>query len=161
MGFYLKGFYEIFNLLGKILSGKSDEIFCNWRNFSTSNLMYKSDEIFCKWRKIFPDKVLSMWSMWRKLYKMFFFLFSIILQVFIHNPHKRLNLVGGRVEASQQSTSDVNLLNINQQVSSICCGSLDDSQRDLLFVGTPTNLLAYDVENNSDLFYNDVRVFLI
>lgn len=76
-------------------------------------------------------------------------------KVFIHNPHQRLNLVGGRVEVSQTS-SDINLLNINQQVSAICCGSLDDSERDLLFIGTPTNLLAYDVENNSDLFYQDV-----
>ena len=28
--------------------------------------------------------------------------------------------------------------------------------RDILLVGSPTNLLAYDVENNSDLFYVDV-----
>ena len=26
----------------------------------------------------------------------------------------------------------------------------------MLLVGTPTNFLAYDVENNSDLFYKDV-----
>ena len=80
--------------------------------------------------------------------------------MFIHNPHKRLNLVGGRVEVAS-SSSDINLLNINQQVSSVCCGSLDDSERDLLFVGTPTNLLAYDVENNSDLFYQEVKLIII
>eukprot|EP00794_Sanderia_malayensis_P016830 gene16830-18528_t len=76
-------------------------------------------------------------------------------KVFIHNPHSRLN-VGGRItESGSGTSSDINLLNINQHVSSICTGSLDDSERDLLFVGTPTNLLAYDVENNSDLFYKD------
>jgi len=80
-------------------------------------------------------------------------------QVFIHNPHKRLNLVGGRVEVAQ-SSNDINLLNINQQVSALCCGSLDDSERDLLFIGTPTNLLAYDVENNSDLFYQEVNIHI-
>lgn len=78
-------------------------------------------------------------------------------QVFIHNPHKRLEKAGGRLETS---TGDISLLNINQQVSSLNCGSLDDSSRDTLFVGTQTNLLAYDVENNSDLFYKEVRSLL-
>ena len=77
--------------------------------------------------------------------------------MFIHNPHKRLEKAGGRLETS---TGDISLLNINQQVSSLNCGSLDDSSRDTLFVGTQTNLLAYDVENNSDLFYKEVRSFL-
>ena len=30
-------------------------------------------------------------------------------------------------------------------------------ERDILAIGTPTTLLAYDVENNSDLFYKEVR----
>lgn len=76
-------------------------------------------------------------------------------KVFIHNPHKRLDRLGGRLEQNK-TNADITLLNINQQVSALCCGSLDDSQRDVLFVGTPTNLLAYDVENNSDLFYKEV-----
>ena len=74
--------------------------------------------------------------------------------MFIHNPHTRLSR-GGRLDATG-SSSDISLLNINQQVSAVCTGSLDDSERDILFVGTPTNLLAYDVENNSDLFYKEV-----
>ncbi|XP_057298017.1 Bardet-Biedl syndrome 2 protein-like [Hydractinia symbiolongicarpus] len=76
-------------------------------------------------------------------------------KVFIHNPHKRLDRLGGRLEQNK-TNADISLLNINQQVSALCCGSLDDSQRDMLFVGTQTNLLAYDVENNSDLFYKEV-----
>ena len=80
------------------------------------------------------------------------------IQVFIHNPHKRLEKAGVRLETS---TGDISLLNINQQVSSLNCGSLDDSSRDTLFVGTQTNLLAYDVENNSDLFYKEVRSLLL
>lgn len=78
--------------------------------------------------------------------------------MFIHNPHKRLDRLGGRLEQNK-TNADITLLNINQQVSALCCGSLDDSQRDVLFVGTPTNLLAYDVENNSDLFYKEVTTF--
>lgn len=75
--------------------------------------------------------------------------------MFIHNPHSRLTQ-GGRLEVAGSTSSDISLLNINQHVNAICTGSLDESDRDILFVGTPTNLLAYDVENNSDLFYKDV-----
>ena len=31
-------------------------------------------------------------------------------------------------------------------------------ERDILAIGTPTTLLAYDVENNSDLFYKEVML---
>ncbi len=81
-------------------------------------------------------------------------------QVFIHNPHSRL-LEGGRLEYSKGSSTDISLLNINQHVSAVCTGSLDDKKRDILFVGTPTNLLAYDVQDNSDLFYKDVSTLNI
>nr|XP_047128260.1 Bardet-Biedl syndrome 2 protein isoform X2 [Hydra vulgaris] len=76
-------------------------------------------------------------------------------KVFIHNPHTRIGNYSGRLETGQLS-ADISLLSINQQVSSVACGSLDESSRDRLFVGTPTNLLAYDVENNSDLFYKEM-----
>ena len=57
--------------------------------------------------------------------------------------------------------NDLSLLNINQAVSSITAGQLNvNSQNDVLVVGTQTNLLAYDVENNSDLFYKDVSPYI-
>ena len=34
-------------------------------------------------------------------------------------------------------------------------------ERDILAIGTPTTLLAYDVENNSDLFYKEVMKILL
>ena len=34
-------------------------------------------------------------------------------------------------------------------------------ERDILAIGTPTSLLAYDVENNSDLFYKEVTRILL
>ena len=52
--------------------------------------------------------------------------------------------------------SDISLLNINQQVSAVCAGQLGESEKDILIVGTPTNLLAYNVQDNSDVFYKDV-----
>ena len=58
------------------------------------------------------------------------------------------------------ATGDVSLLNINQQITAVCAGPLNPSRpdRDVLVVGTPTNVLAYDVEDNSDLFYKEVGV---
>ena len=41
-------------------------------------------------------------------------------------------------------------------MSAVATGQLNSSGCDTLLVGTPTNFLAYDVENNSDLFYRDV-----
>lgn len=52
---------------------------------------------------------------------------------------------------------DLLFLNINQAISAVCAGHLDsDSNLDTLVVGTQTNVLAYDIQNNSDLFYKDV-----
>ncbi|XP_060066741.1 Bardet-Biedl syndrome 2 protein homolog [Ylistrum balloti] len=74
-------------------------------------------------------------------------------KVLIHNPHNR-GLKGGRLDIT--SDGDINLLSVNQQVSSVSAGQLvPDKENDILTVGTHTNLLAYDVDNNSDLFYKD------
>lgn len=54
--------------------------------------------------------------------------------------------------------SDIILLSIGQHVTSLAAGRLDpDLDRDILLVGTQTNVLAYDVEQNSELFYREVR----
>ncbi|XP_060693812.1 Bardet-Biedl syndrome 2 protein homolog [Hemiscyllium ocellatum] len=78
-------------------------------------------------------------------------------KVFIHNPHTRSqrfvsnNLLQGGLD------SDTSLLNINQSVSCLTAGVLNPGLgRDMLLVGTQTNLLAYDVYNNSDVFYKEV-----
>ena len=56
--------------------------------------------------------------------------------------------------------SDVSFLNINQSVTALCAGKLDPSlDRDVLCIGSPTNLLAYDVHDNKDLFYKEVKFF--
>ena len=55
--------------------------------------------------------------------------------------------------------NDLSLLNINQAISALCAGPLNaGSENDVLVVGTQTNLLAYDIVNNSDLFYKDVSL---
>ncbi|XP_072026618.1 BBSome complex member BBS2-like [Amphiura filiformis] len=75
-------------------------------------------------------------------------------KVFVHNPHTRITRSGRATEVSIDS--DITLLGINQKVSALCAGSLDGmGVNDILMVGTQTNILAYDVQNNTDLFYKD------
>ena len=56
------------------------------------------------------------------------------------------------------SDSDITLLSIGQHVTSLAARKLDpELNQDVLVVGTQTNVLAYDVEQNSELFYKEVR----
>ena len=62
----------------------------------------------------------------------------------------------GRME-SVHANQDVTILNIHQRITALTVGRLDPkSNRDTLLIGTPTNLLAYDVERNADVFHKDV-----
>ncbi|KAL5479576.1 hypothetical protein EMCRGX_G023116 [Ephydatia muelleri] len=81
-------------------------------------------------------------------------------KVFLHSPHRRTspspNTTGGRL-ASSNTASDINLLTIGQHITSLTSGQLDPSvDGDVLLVGSQTNLLAYNVERNSDLFYKEL-----
>mmetsp|Transcript_51970 Transcript_51970/g.86425 ORF Transcript_51970/g.86425 Transcript_51970/m.86425 type:complete len:704 (+) Transcript_51970:55-2166(+) len=68
-------------------------------------------------------------------------------KIFIHSPHTR----------DENSAHEVRFLNINRRVTALTSGTLNPTlKRELLLVGTQTNLLAYDVEENSDIFYKDV-----
>ncbi|XP_032139812.1 Bardet-Biedl syndrome 2 protein isoform X2 [Sapajus apella] len=78
-------------------------------------------------------------------------------KVFIHNPHTRNQHFSASRVFQSPLESDVSLLNINQAVSCLTAGVLNPELGcDTLLVGTQTNLLAYDVYNNSDLFYREV-----
>ncbi|KAI5762671.1 unnamed protein product [Gulo gulo] len=78
-------------------------------------------------------------------------------KVFIHNPHTRSQHFSASRVFQSPLESDVSLLNINQAVSCLTAGALNpELGYDALLVGTQTNLLAYDVYNNSDLFYREV-----
>ncbi|KAI4873863.1 hypothetical protein NFI96_012983 [Prochilodus magdalenae] len=78
-------------------------------------------------------------------------------KVFIHNPHTRgQRQTAHRLSQSTQD-SDISLLNINQAVSCLTAGTLGPSTTgDTLLVGSQTNLLAYDVHDNADIFYREV-----
>ncbi|KAM5207136.1 BBSome complex member BBS2 isoform 3-T3 [Hipposideros larvatus] len=77
-------------------------------------------------------------------------------KVFIHNPHTRSQHFSASRVFQSPLESDVSLLNINQAVSCLTAGVLNpELGYDALLVGTQTNLLAYNVYNNSDLFYRE------
>ena len=66
-------------------------------------------------------------------------------KVFLHMPHQR------------PEGSDLVWLNFGQHVTAIAAGPLNPKlSRDVLLIGSQTNLLAYDVKMNSELFYGDV-----
>lgn len=48
-------------------------------------------------------------------------------------------------------------------MTAVCTGVLtpEKHKRDVLLVGTPTNVLAYDVNDNADLFYKEVCTCLL
>ena len=50
-------------------------------------------------------------------------------------------------------------LNINNHVTAVAAGQIDPKLdgKDILCVGTRTNLLAYNVDENTDLFYKEVQ----
>ncbi|XP_075694830.1 BBSome complex member BBS2 isoform X1 [Rhinoderma darwinii] len=78
-------------------------------------------------------------------------------KVFIHNPHARSQRFSANRLVQSAQDSDISLLNINQSVSCLAAGVLDPQlDCDSLIVGTQTNLLAYDVHNNSDLFFKEI-----
>ncbi|KAI6661899.1 Bardet-Biedl syndrome 2 protein [Oopsacas minuta] len=79
-------------------------------------------------------------------------------KIFIHRPHLRSRPdTGGRItEGTGGLDVDCVFLNIGQHITSLTAGALIEGGTDLLFVGTANNLLAYDVENNQDVFYKEV-----
>lgn len=46
---------------------------------------------------------------------------------------------------------------VHLQVTALHTGRLGEDERDVLLVGTSTHILAYQVEDNADLFYKEVR----
>lgn len=80
-------------------------------------------------------------------------------QVFVHNPHTKAKREGERWLADPTAAAaDVALLNFNQKVAALTTGTLrPGAAEEVLVIGTPNAVLAYDVENNCDLFYKEVR----
>lgn len=71
-------------------------------------------------------------------------------KIFVHQPH-------GRAKDDWESSSrEVSFLNIQKQVTGLAAGPLQGGKKELLVVGTANELLAYNVEKNSDAFHMDM-----
>ncbi|XP_041984812.1 Bardet-Biedl syndrome 2 protein-like [Aricia agestis] len=74
-------------------------------------------------------------------------------KIIIHHPQG--GIISGRAQRSQ-SHGEVSELNLSQAVISMAAGPLKpDTQRDMLLIGSPTQILAYDVHDNIDLFFKE------
>ena len=63
------------------------------------------------------------------------------------------------VGVSASSESDITLLSFGQHITALAAGKLDyESSNDSLLIGSQTNLLAYDVQKNAELYYKDVSL---
>ncbi|XP_034835335.1 BBSome complex member BBS2-like [Maniola hyperantus] len=74
-------------------------------------------------------------------------------KIIIHHPHGAM--ISGRVQRSQ-AHGEVSELNLSQAVITLAAGAIKpDCARDMLLIGSPTQILAYDVHDNSDLFFKE------
>lgn len=56
-----------------------------------------------------------------------------------------------------EASSDIATLNFNQEIRAIETGCLSkDDNKEILVIGSPTQLLAYHVDNNHDIFYKEI-----
>jgi len=69
-------------------------------------------------------------------------------KILVHNPHQR----------DADAKLETRILNINRKITAVAAGPLNPSLgRDVLLVGSETNLLAFDVEENKDAFFKEVQ----
>ena len=85
-------------------------------------------------------------------------------KVLMHNPHEtnvnnNNNNQFGNVDNNSNNEDKVTFLNINNHITAVACGPVDPKLdgKDVLCIGTRTNLLAYNVDENTDLFYKEVQ----
>jgi len=74
-------------------------------------------------------------------------------KIMIHSPHEVTN--------SDGQLNAIRYLNLNREITALGTGSLskgeNPNQPDLIYVGSASNLLAYDVDRNADAFFVDVQ----
>ncbi|CAG9127360.1 unnamed protein product [Plutella xylostella] len=74
-------------------------------------------------------------------------------KIIIHHPHS--GVISGRAQRSE-AHGEVSELNLSQAVIALAAGPLKpDCNRDMLLIGSPSQILAYDVHDNADLFFKE------
>ncbi|KAK0179481.1 hypothetical protein PV327_005231 [Microctonus hyperodae] len=81
--------------------------------------------------------------------------------ILIHSPHRQppANVIDSsheNLERRLEWNGEIAELQIGRQIISLCTGRLHEDERDILIIGMHTHVLAYQVEENADLFYKQV-----
>mmetsp|Transcript_5177 Transcript_5177/g.4668 ORF Transcript_5177/g.4668 Transcript_5177/m.4668 type:complete len:749 (-) Transcript_5177:13-2259(-) len=76
-------------------------------------------------------------------------------KICLHSPHNNES----NQSISNTISPSIKFLNFNRNVTALTAGSfkVKDNDIDYLFVGTNNNVLAYNVDRNSDIFFKDVQ----
>lgn len=59
-------------------------------------------------------------------------------------------------KAWSEIKKDIGMLSVNYTITSIATGKLSDSEKEYLAIGTETNILVYQVDDNIEVFFKDV-----
>lgn len=59
-------------------------------------------------------------------------------------------------KAWSEIKKDIGMLSVNYTITSIATGKLSDSNKEYLAIGTETNILVYQVDDNIEVFFKDV-----
>ncbi|XP_017893284.1 Bardet-Biedl syndrome 2 protein homolog [Ceratina calcarata] len=79
--------------------------------------------------------------------------------VLVHSPHRQPQITSHDHEQSDRKLSwsgELAELHIGTEVTALHAGRLTDDERDILLIGTATHVLAYNIEDNSDIFYKEM-----
>ncbi|XP_074109421.1 BBSome complex member BBS2 isoform X2 [Cotesia typhae] len=81
--------------------------------------------------------------------------------ILVHSPHRQPPIgVNETLEENFEKrlkwNGELAELQIGKQILSLCTGRLTEDERDILLIGTSTHILAYQVEENADLFYKNI-----
>ncbi|XP_070504101.1 BBSome complex member BBS2-like [Chironomus tepperi] len=76
-------------------------------------------------------------------------------KIIIHSPNTRYNMFNTQ-KAWSEIKKDIGMLSVNYTITSIATGKLSDSDKEYLAIGTETNILVYQVDDNIEVFFKDV-----
>ncbi|CAK9811316.1 Bardet-Biedl syndrome 2 protein homolog [Anthophora plagiata] len=79
--------------------------------------------------------------------------------ILIHSPHRQPQITGHDHEQSDRKLSwsgELAELQIGTEITALSTDRFNDDERDVLLIGTATHVLAFHVEDNSDIFYKEM-----
>ncbi|XP_011501938.1 PREDICTED: Bardet-Biedl syndrome 2 protein homolog [Ceratosolen solmsi marchali] len=79
--------------------------------------------------------------------------------VLVHSPHREAGVSNHQEPSSEARltwSGELAELQIGKEVTALHTGRLGEDGRDVFFVGTSTHILAYQIEDNADLFYKEL-----